>query len=145
MLKQLGVGIAVSVMATGAAMAGPLEDGQVAYARGHYLDALRLWKPIIDYIIIVSTAFAISFLVSRNKRGVSWAMVSYSLGVTAAVVVAVAFALMVLSYQHITGSLVENARDSFLLWERGIMTSILVAPLGILLGVTNRTNVQQGH
>lgn len=126
-------------------MSGPLEDGQAAYARGNYFEALRLWKPMVDYIIIVTTAFGISFVVSRNKRGVGWGLVSCSLGVTAAVAVGVAFALMVLFYEHVTGSFVQNARDSFLLWERGIMTSIVVAPLGVLLGVTNRSKLQRGH
>jgi hypothetical protein len=34
MLKQLVAGVVVAVMMAGAAMAGPLEDGEAAYERG---------------------------------------------------------------------------------------------------------------
>src|SRR5882724_11990527 len=33
---------------TGAALAGPLEDGQAAYNRGDYATALRLFRPLAD-------------------------------------------------------------------------------------------------
>ncbi len=40
---------ALAVMALpGTAVAGPLEDGRVAYARGDYATALRLLRPLVD-------------------------------------------------------------------------------------------------
>lgn len=48
MPKQLVAGVAVAIMLTGAAVAGPLQDGMDAYSRGEYDEALRLWKPLAD-------------------------------------------------------------------------------------------------
>jgi uncharacterized protein len=48
MLRQLVAGFVVAVMLTGAAVAGPLEDGLAAYVRGDYAEALRLWRPLAD-------------------------------------------------------------------------------------------------
>jgi uncharacterized protein len=48
MMKQLVAGAAVAVMLTGAAAAGPLEDGLAAYGRGDYAEALRSWAPLAE-------------------------------------------------------------------------------------------------
>lgn len=47
-LKQFVVGVAVAVMLTGVAVAGPLEDGEAAYGRGEYATALRLLRPLAE-------------------------------------------------------------------------------------------------
>ena len=46
MLKRIFLGIAVAVVLTGAAMAGPFEDGLAAFQRGDYATALRLLQPL---------------------------------------------------------------------------------------------------
>ena len=48
MLKQFVAGVAVAVMLTGVAVAGPFEDGVAAYDRGDYATALRLWRPLAE-------------------------------------------------------------------------------------------------
>lgn len=48
MRKQLVAGVVVAVMMAGAAMAGPLEDGDAALQRGDYETALKLWRPLAD-------------------------------------------------------------------------------------------------
>ncbi len=48
MLKQFVAGVAVAVMLTGVAVAGPFEDGVAAYKRGDYATALRLWRPLAE-------------------------------------------------------------------------------------------------
>ena len=42
MLKRILAGVVLSLMLTGAAAAGPFEDGLAAYNRGDYATALRL-------------------------------------------------------------------------------------------------------
>ena len=48
MLKQFAAGVVVAVMLSGAAMAGPWEDGLAAYQRGDYATTLKLWRPFAD-------------------------------------------------------------------------------------------------
>ncbi len=46
MLKSILAGVVLSLMLTGAAAAGPLEDGLAAHERGDYATALRLFRPL---------------------------------------------------------------------------------------------------
>ncbi len=46
MLKRILAGVVLSLLLTGAAAAGPLEDGAAAYQRGNYATALRLFRPL---------------------------------------------------------------------------------------------------
>jgi uncharacterized protein len=46
--KCVMAGLIVAVVAAGAAVAGPLEDGEAAAAVGDYAKALRIWKPLAD-------------------------------------------------------------------------------------------------
>lgn len=45
-LKRILAGVVLTVMMTGGAAAGPLEDAWAAYERGDYAVALRLWLPL---------------------------------------------------------------------------------------------------
>jgi TPR repeat protein len=45
-VRRTLLALAVSVVMTGGALAGPLEDGQAAYLRGDYATALRVWLPL---------------------------------------------------------------------------------------------------
>jgi hypothetical protein len=40
--------VAMQLMGTGAALAGPWEDGMAAYNRGDYLPAIRLFRPLAE-------------------------------------------------------------------------------------------------
>jgi TPR repeat protein len=44
-IKRVLAGVIFSVMLTGGAAAGPLEDAWAAYQRGDYATALQLWRP----------------------------------------------------------------------------------------------------
>jgi hypothetical protein len=46
MLKRILAGVVFSLMLTGGAAAGPLEDGLAAHERGDYATALRLFRPL---------------------------------------------------------------------------------------------------
>ena len=46
MLKRILTGFVLTVMLTGAATAGPSEEGWAAFERGDYATALRLWRPL---------------------------------------------------------------------------------------------------
>ena len=46
MLKRILAAIVLSLMLTGGAAAGPLEDGLAAHERGDYATALRLFRPL---------------------------------------------------------------------------------------------------
>ena len=46
MLKRILAGVVLSLMLTGGAAAGPLEDGLAAHERGDYATALRLFRPL---------------------------------------------------------------------------------------------------
>ena len=48
MLKRILAGVVLSLMLTGGAAAGPLEEGVAAYQRGDYATALRLWRPLAE-------------------------------------------------------------------------------------------------
>jgi hypothetical protein len=48
MLKRILAGVVLSLMLTGAAAAGPLEDGITAAKRGNYATALRLLRPLAE-------------------------------------------------------------------------------------------------
>jgi len=48
MLKRILAGVVLSVMLTGAAAAGPFEEGVAAYRRGDYATALRLMRPLAE-------------------------------------------------------------------------------------------------
>ncbi len=48
MLKRILAGVLLSLMLTGAAAAGPFEEGAAAYHRGDYATALRLWRPLAE-------------------------------------------------------------------------------------------------
>ncbi len=48
MLKRILAGVLLSLMLTGGAAAGPLEDGTAAYQRGDYATALRLLRPLAE-------------------------------------------------------------------------------------------------
>ncbi len=48
MLKRILAGVVLSLMLTGAAAAGPYEEGVAAYQRGDYATALRLWRPLAE-------------------------------------------------------------------------------------------------
>jgi len=41
-------GVALAVVLTGGAAAGPLHDGNAAAQRGDYATALRLWRPLAE-------------------------------------------------------------------------------------------------
>ena len=45
-LKRILASVVLTVMMTGGAAAGPLEDAWAAYERGDYAVALRLWRPL---------------------------------------------------------------------------------------------------
>jgi TPR repeat protein len=47
-IKAFLAGGVLALALFGTAMAGPLEDGEVAYQRGDYTVALRLWRPLAD-------------------------------------------------------------------------------------------------
>jgi TPR repeat protein len=47
-MRRAVLALAVSVGLIGAALAGPLEDGADAYARGDFATALRLFRPLAD-------------------------------------------------------------------------------------------------
>jgi len=42
------VALVLSISIAASVTAGPLEDGLVAYQRGDYATALRLWRPLAD-------------------------------------------------------------------------------------------------
>ena len=46
MLKRILAGVVLSLMLTGGAAAGPLEDGLAAHERGDYATALQLFRPL---------------------------------------------------------------------------------------------------
>ena len=46
MLKRILAGVVLSLLLTGGAAAGPLEDGLAAHERGDYATALRLFRPL---------------------------------------------------------------------------------------------------
>ena len=48
MLKRILTGVVLAVMLTGGGVAGPLEEAVVAYQRGDYATALRLWRPLAE-------------------------------------------------------------------------------------------------
>ena len=48
MLKRILAGVVLSLMLTGAAAAGPLEDALAAYQRGDYATAMRLLRPLAE-------------------------------------------------------------------------------------------------
>jgi hypothetical protein len=48
MLKLILAGLFVAVVMAGGAAAGPLDDGQVAYSRGDFTTALKLWRPLAE-------------------------------------------------------------------------------------------------
>jgi len=47
-MRSILAGVVLSLMLTGAAAAGPYEDGLAAYGRGDYATALRLWRPLAE-------------------------------------------------------------------------------------------------
>jgi hypothetical protein len=48
MLKRILAGVVLSLMLTGAAAAGPFEEGAAAYKRGDFATAMRLWRPLAE-------------------------------------------------------------------------------------------------
>ncbi len=46
LVKRILAGVVLSLMLTGAAAAGPFEDGLAAHERGDYATALRLFRPL---------------------------------------------------------------------------------------------------
>lgn len=48
MLKRIIAGVVLTLMLTGGAAAGPVEEGVAAYKRGDYATALRLWRPLAE-------------------------------------------------------------------------------------------------
>ena len=48
MFKRIIAGIAIAVLLTGVAAAEPFVEGAVAYSRGDYATALRLWQPLAE-------------------------------------------------------------------------------------------------
>ncbi len=46
LVSAAGLGGALCMFMISVACAGPLEDGQSAYARGEYANAIRLWQPL---------------------------------------------------------------------------------------------------
>ena len=48
MLKHILAGVALILMLTGGAAAGPFEEGADTFERGDYTTALRLWRPLAD-------------------------------------------------------------------------------------------------
>ncbi|MDI1266740.1 MAG: hypothetical protein PS018_26105 [bacterium] len=48
MRKAVLIGSMVTTLLSGGAMAGPWEDGMVAYNRGDYLPAMRLIRPLAE-------------------------------------------------------------------------------------------------
>ena len=48
MRKRIVAGLIVAIVVVGAAVAGPLEDGEAAAAVGDYAKALRLWRPLAE-------------------------------------------------------------------------------------------------
>ena len=47
-MRRILAGVVLSLMLTGAAVAGPLEEGVAAYQRGDYSTAVRLWRPLAE-------------------------------------------------------------------------------------------------
>ncbi len=47
-MKRGVASVALAVMLTGGAAAGPLEDGTPAHGRRDYATALRLWRPLAE-------------------------------------------------------------------------------------------------
>ncbi len=47
-MRRILAGVVLSLMLTGAAAAGPLEDGWAAYRRGDYATAVRLWRSLAE-------------------------------------------------------------------------------------------------
>jgi len=45
-MRRILAGVVLSLMLTGGAAAGPLEDGLAAHERGDYATALRLFRPL---------------------------------------------------------------------------------------------------
>jgi TPR repeat protein len=48
MRKSTLIGAIVATLVSGSALAGPWEDGMVAYNRGDYLPAIRLFRPLAE-------------------------------------------------------------------------------------------------
>ena len=48
-MKRIFAGIVLALLLTGAAAAGPLRDGAIAYQSGDYATALRHWRPPVSY------------------------------------------------------------------------------------------------
>ena len=48
-MKRILAGVVLTLMLTGGAAAGPLEEGVAAYTRGDYATALRLQRPLAEY------------------------------------------------------------------------------------------------
>ena len=69
MLKHILAGVVLSLMLTGAAAAGPFEDGSAAYKRGDYATALRLWRPLAEQGI-AKAQFNLGVMY-RNGQGVT--------------------------------------------------------------------------
>ncbi len=70
MAKRVLVGVAAGVMFAGAAMAGPVEDANVAMERGDYATALRLARPLAEQGD--ADAEVLLGLIYGNGKGVSW-------------------------------------------------------------------------
>jgi hypothetical protein len=47
-LVRMALGAAIAVCLGGAAVAGPFEDGQAAYASGDYQAAVQIWRPLAE-------------------------------------------------------------------------------------------------
>ena len=47
-LVRMGLGGAIALCLAGAALAGPFEDGQAAYASGDYQAAVQIWRPLAE-------------------------------------------------------------------------------------------------
>ncbi len=47
-MRRILAGVVFSLMLTGGAAAGPLEEGFAAYDRGDYATALRLFRPLAE-------------------------------------------------------------------------------------------------
>jgi TPR repeat protein len=48
MLKGFLAGLVVTIVMASGAVAGPLDDASLAYDRGDYATALKLWKPLAE-------------------------------------------------------------------------------------------------
>src|SRR6516162_2577918 len=53
-MRRTLLALAISVVVTGAAWAGPLEAGEAAFLRGDYATALRLWLPLAQRGIVAA-------------------------------------------------------------------------------------------